>query len=73
MNPLLNETNKSTVIAIRNMPEFENKAQTDLYCVCRELALVGKTQFIQGLEELAAFPLMKLLLLELKPTKSWKP
>ena len=33
------------------MPEFENEAQTDLYCVRRELALVGQTQFIQSLEE----------------------
>src|SRR5437762_11827552 len=49
--PLLNETNKSMVMATRNMPEFENEAQTDLYCVRRELALVGQTQFIQSLEE----------------------
>src|SRR5204862_8298631 len=39
------------VMATRNMPEFENEAQTDLYCVRRELALVGQTQFIQSLEE----------------------
>jgi len=39
------------VMATRNMPEFENEAQTDLYCVRRELALVGRTQFIQSLEE----------------------
>ena len=49
--PLLNETNKSMVMATRNMPEFENEAQTDLYCVRRELALVGQTQFTQSLEE----------------------
>ena len=48
---LLNETNKSMVMATRNMPEFENEAQTDLYCIRRELALVGQTQFIQSLEE----------------------
>src|SRR5436190_23322363 len=39
------------VMATRNMPEFENEAQTDLYCIHRELALVGQTQFIQSLEE----------------------
>src|SRR5436309_2084863 len=39
------------VMATRNMPEFENEAQTDLYCDRRELALVGQTQFIQSLEE----------------------
>src|SRR5436190_22595444 len=39
------------VMATRNMPEFENEAQTDLYSVRRELALVGQTQFIQSLEE----------------------
>ena len=38
------------VMAIRNMPEFENKAQTDLYCVCRELALIRQTQFIHYME-----------------------
>src|SRR5205814_10111385 len=48
---LLNETNKSMVMATRNMPEFENEVQTDLYCAHRELALVGQTQFIQSLEE----------------------
>src|SRR5438552_1484764 len=39
------------VMATRSMPEFENEAQTDLYSVRRELALVGQTQFIQSLEE----------------------
>src|SRR5205814_4880238 len=39
------------VMATRNMPEFENEAQTDLYYIYRELALVGQTQFIQSLEE----------------------
>src|SRR5438477_11138297 len=39
------------VMATRSMPEFENESQTDLYCVRRELALVGQTQFIQSLEE----------------------
>ena len=38
-------------MATRNMPEFENEAQMDLYCVRRELALVEQTQFIQSLEE----------------------
>src|SRR5438045_1637623 len=38
-------------MTIRNMPEFENEAQMDLYCVRREFALVGQTQFIQSLEE----------------------
>ena len=38
-------------MATRNMPEFENEAQMDLYCVRREFALVGQTQFIQSLEE----------------------
>src|SRR5436190_23552010 len=39
------------VMSTRNTPEFENETQTDLYCVRRELALVGQTQFIQSLEE----------------------
>ena len=39
------------IMEIGNTPEFENKAQTDLYYVCRVLALVGQTPFIQSLEE----------------------
>ena len=43
MNPLLNETNKSMVMATRSISKFKNEAQMDLYNVHRNFALIEQT------------------------------